>query len=259
MNSVQTYQLNNREVQVDLGEAPKISESSQKILQQELHLYIPKQLEGAELKSRISTLPNLMQEIQEVKDSKVKDRLLACLQALLVAASVAGIVFGIIYNSPFVVLAFLSFYVFSAWGIVDAAEKLGLNGSAQGGAELLGFCTVFGGGIFMPLYAAFSRVSHLEESLEERKQSIKEDLDQAHAANLQLLPENHCFYQQETRRIQAELDRRIEESETSLQALQQVAVRSSKGEEELNARIAALRATQENWTQVVEFYNQFNA
>ncbi len=255
IDAIQAYQLNNREIQVNLGEVPKLFPSLKNFLQQELHLYVPDQLIGAELKSRINALPDMMRDIQEAKDSKTKDRLLACLQALLVAASVAALVLCIIYNSPFAILAFLSFYAFSVWGVVDAAEKLNLSESEF---DALGLSILIGGGIFVPLYETFSRVSRLEESLDETKKTIEEDLDRVRRENLRLLPENYRFYQRETRRVEEVLTQRIEESEDDFQKMKLLHIRSPKGEEELSTRIETLRKTRENWAQVVAFYNQFN-
>ncbi len=254
MNAIQTYQFNNREVQVDLGEAPRLSDSSKKVLQQELSLYVPPQLEGAELKSRIDTLPSMVREIQEAKDGKVQDRLLACLKVILVAASVAATVLCIMNGSLFAILGIVAFMAASLWGIMDAAQRLNLHQD-----EGLAFSAMIGAGIFLPLFEVFSRIIRLEASLDETKETIEQDLEKARAANLQLLPENYRYYQRETARVEEVLTRRIEESEKSLQGMEILPTRSPAGEAELSSRLAALRETRENWTKVVEFYNQFNA
>jgi hypothetical protein len=279
ISSIQDYQLNNKTVSVDLGQAPRLSKESINLLT-DLEMDVPRSFQtDASLKDRISSMQETAKILQTAKENRTKDKVIACLKTALLAALVAGVVLGIVFSGQpvlFIMFGWLAYVVVSmGLGFMAAREIANvekrspdnsnswycdeLDSPDMGpGTMLFSYLSVLGGGFVLPLFEVFTRESRLERVLMEQQENLQGQLSDYKSKNDSILPRAYEFYSNKTQSLLDELQYKIEASQQSLDLMKQLSERSLRGETELQARSAAYQKAVDELRSEAQFYHQFD-
>lgn len=276
ITTVQSYQLNNKTVVIDLAKIPELSSPSKSVFRS-LGANLPEALRtAAPLADRVRSIDETAQMLQEAKNNSTKNKVIAFLKTALVVALVAGVitacvfggVIGIIAGSILGYLAYTFLTVFlycDSGGKIKNLEMRLPNYSnpwyfpENDTYDPRALIPLLGGGMIMPLFEAYTRESRLERVLKQQIASVNETLSKYRDQNNQILPLAYQFSKDQSSELLNGLSRKIEQLEKSFASMKQLSERSEAGENELRARILAHQNAHNELSAVAEFYRQFDA
>lgn len=248
----QYHKLNNIILNSD-SELPILSESTKKILQNDLSMALPNPVEMNSLRDRATKIENLSKELQQAKDHHIRNKIFACLKGVLITGILAGSILLGIYVDPCfflgMLISFIADMAFS-WQALFLLNQHKEKGEYLGNEPKPMLITLGMGSI----YEAFRRVSRIEKILEKELHSLNE----LHSYNLEQLPANVEFYKS-SETVVEKLNEQIKRAEVSLALLKQLPIKTERGETELNIRIASLFKAKEEVEAMSQFYLPFNS
>jgi|GEM_PF-5597245 len=272
---VQSYNFNNKIVDIDLAKVPNLSNRSKDILTA-LGTNLPQSFQtAAPLIDRVHSMEETKEMLREAQVDSGRDKAIAFLKAAMLVALVAGMIIA-----PFVLasldvvllpIGFVAYLGLSGFLYMDSCEKIEniekrlpdysspwYSTSRWNGTDLRGALPALGGGLILPLFEAFTHQSRLERVLQKQSEFIDTTMAGYQKQNNQLLPIAYQFYKDHSPALLEALDRKIEQSQQSLIAMKQLPERVEIGENEMQARIDTYQRTKDELITIAGFYQQFD-
>lgn len=260
ISTIQTYQLNNKQVEVDLTRVPEFSSASKNILTSLFKTASLPSLRTPQdglLINEIKTMENTMEMLQQTKENGTFQKARALLKTAFVVAMVAVLILCCLSGGPlgFPIGMLIASVLFSSCSLemISDIEKTSpeyLNSSFYRHRILYALFSLTG---LMPLCEAYTREARLTRVLNEQQNSISNTLSQYKDHNEQVLPLAYRFYRDQTTEAMNELNHRIERiKETNLSDMpaECLDLKESRLHEFYHAR--------HELACVAEFYKQFD-
>ncbi len=246
--AIQTYSLNQIQVDIDLLNSPSLSEASQALIEKHFHISPPALKDKEPLRNQIQVLLDAKNQLIAAKIYRSQDIFIACLKTAALASVLAvSILLGpggwmaggiLLYFALDIALYFSE--------TSDLPETL---------PPIPGF------GLLMPLYMALTRVSKLDKSVEKESKALKALLKKYYNENqYSSLRRVYNFYTQLTGPFIDSLDKKTRESKNRLKVIESFPSRdrSPKIEKELSESIRALQTAQKELFLCWLLYQKFN-
>lgn len=245
INTNQSYQINNKIIDIDLAHLPALSSKSQDILCKELGITLPERLRSIPtatspvskhrafkdlpLEGRIQHLKETSQLLEKAQKEGFRDKLIACLKVASLITFLAGYTLGCLLAPEFFLPAlFLPLFVYligsgllfeSASVDIQEVEK---RSPHYQNTENRRYVALFllGAQFVLPLWEAFTKESRLQKIVQEQRTSIEETLTEYKRENEQRIPFISQFYREHSQEIRSKLDWELKRLKDALSYVQ---------------------------------------
>ena len=272
ISTVQNFQIEGKNYNIDLAAIPELSEKSRHILSA-FNPNLPPSIDTVRfIKNRIERIEEA-QRIFNQANNGIKSKISALLKGMFLAVLVYQSVFSSIYGEDFEILALAlpaeviyvglaTHFYFKACGKIEQLEKRDPEYSPNTRLDCKKLFPVIvstlGGGIVMPIYEAFTQKKRIEKIIEKEKKLIEEQMNSQKEKDSELIAWAFKFYRNNFSEIMIKLNEVISDATKTL-------VDISRSQEKFTVRDISLRESisyysiaREDLVQMINFYRQLN-